>query len=158
MATFGTFADGQVLSAAELNGAGAFTNYTPTWTQSATITKTVYYASYTQLNKWVFVNFQMTATSAGTANNLILVGLPVAAAASNTIMGTGVLIDVSVGVSGTLYPLLGWYVSSTTAGFYLTSANETDYATSGFGLTASAAAVTIASGDIIAANFVYRAS
>lgn len=158
MATFGTFVDGQVLSAAELNGAGAFTNYTPTFTQSATITKTVFYASYTQLNKLVFANFYMTATSAGTANNLILVGLPVAAAASNTVMGTATFLDVSVGVSGTLYPLLGWYVSSTTMGFYLTSENETDYATSGFGLTASTVGLTVASGDIIAGQITYRAA
>jgi len=157
MASFGSFVAGQILSAAELNEAGSFTNYTPTWTQSATVTKTIFYAQYTQLNKLVVCNFYMTATGAGTANSLILVGLPVAASASNTMMGTGVLIDASAS-SGTLYPLVGWYVSSTTVGFYSTSVNETDYANGGAGFTAGGVPVTIASGDIISGSLVYKAS
>jgi hypothetical protein len=87
MATFGTFVAGQVLTAAELNTAGAWNDYTPSWTQSATITKTVNWARYTQLGKWVQVSIKMTASSAGTANNKILVGLPVSASSNNFLMG-----------------------------------------------------------------------
>jgi hypothetical protein len=87
MATFGTFVAGQVLTAAELNTAGAWNDYTPSWTQSATITKTVNWARYTQLGKWVQVSIKMTASSAGTADNKILVGLPVSASSNNFLMG-----------------------------------------------------------------------
>jgi len=88
MATFGTFVSGQVLTAAELNTAGEWQSYTPTWTQSATITKTVNFARYTQLNKSVYGTLKMTASSAGTANNKIIMGLPVAASSNNFIIGT----------------------------------------------------------------------
>jgi hypothetical protein len=91
MATFGTFVAGQVLTAAELNGAGAWQSYTPSWTQSATITKTVNWARYTQLGKWVQGSIKMTASSAGTANNKMLVGLPVNASADNFIVGSMVM-------------------------------------------------------------------
>jgi hypothetical protein len=62
-------------------------NYTPTWTQSATITKTVNWARYSQVGKLVQVSIRMTATGAGTASNKILVGLPMPANANNFIMG-----------------------------------------------------------------------
>ena len=158
MATFGTFADGQVLSAAELNAAGTYTAYTPTWTQSATITKTTNLGQYMLFNKLVVANFSMTATSAGTANNVIVVGLPVTASANNSLLGQAYLIDVSVGVSGTLYPLVAAYLSTTTMAFYAGGGNETDYATGQAGLTASLVPVTIASGDIIVGSITYRAA
>jgi hypothetical protein len=155
MATFGTFTDGQVLSASELNSAGAFSNYTPTWTQSVAITKTVLYGHYTQLNDWVYAAFYMTATSAGTANNLITCTLPVTASSENKVIGTGMLVDASA-ASGTLFPLLAWMNTTTTVSFYANSANQTGWVLGGAGFTASSVAVTIASGDIIAVNLVYR--
>lgn len=62
-------------------------NYTPTWTQSVAIAKTVNWARYVVTGKWVQVSIRMTATSAGTASNKILVGLPIPANANNFIMG-----------------------------------------------------------------------
>lgn len=158
MATFGTFVDGQVLSAAELNAAGTYTTYTPTWTQSATITKTTNLGQYMQFNKLVVANFSMTATGAGTANNVIIVSLPVTASANNSLIGQAYLVDASIGTSGTLYPLIAAYVSSTTMAFYAGAANETDYVTGQAGLTASEVPVTIASGDILVGSIVYRAA
>lgn len=61
----------------------AWTDYVPTWAQSATITKTITTARYTQVGRTVTVNVRMVATSAGVANNVISVSLPVAPSASN---------------------------------------------------------------------------
>ena len=146
MATFGTFVSGQVLTAAELNTAGEFQTYTPTWTQSATITKTVNWARYTQLNKFVYVSIKMTATSAGTVSNNVLVGLPVTASTNNWSLGTAQVVDESASPD-LLTPLLVVYNSSTTATFWITSAAQT-----------GAFQSQIASGDILYAQFVYEAA
>ena len=87
MATFGTFVANQTLTAAELNTAGAWQAYTPTWTQGVAITKTVNWARFMQLNKLVTVNIKMTATSNGTSASDVLVDLPVNASSNQTIMG-----------------------------------------------------------------------
>lgn len=71
---------GQVLTAATLNTIGAASvSYTPTFTQSVTINKTVNIARYWQFQKLVLVQFSLTATSNGTAGNAIVVGLPLTA-------------------------------------------------------------------------------
>jgi hypothetical protein len=148
MATFGTFVAGQVLTAAELNGVGVWQDYTPSWTQGATITKTVNFARYTQLNKLVIVNLKMTASSAGTASSPILVGLPVSASSNNSSMGLAFMFDVSAGDSGK-EGLFSVYESATTVHFLQTRSGESDK----FGIN-----LTIASGDIISATFTYEAS
>ena len=50
MATFGTFASGQVLTAAELNAAGTWTSFTPSWV-NLTPGNGVVSAAYSQFNK-----------------------------------------------------------------------------------------------------------
>lgn len=152
MATFGTFVAGQVLTAAELNAAGTWQDYTPTWTQSATITKTVNWARYMQFGKLVTVSVKMTATSAGTANNLILIGLPVTASSNNDLMGT-----VVRRASGTLTNALrfSFFNSSSTVKFSISTANASsaDF----HGLTA-ADSITIASGDVYVMQLTYEAA
>jgi hypothetical protein len=96
------FVSGAVLTAAQLNGIGeAWTSYTPTVTQSATITKTIAYAKYARVNKLVIVQVMMTATSAGTAGNAIAVGLPIASLNANGfgVIGTGMVYDLSASTS-----------------------------------------------------------
>lgn len=152
MATFGTFVSGQVLTAAELNGAGAWQDYTPTWTQSATITKTVNWARYTQLNKLVIVSIKMTATGAGTASNAVKVGLPVNASSNNYLIGTGIFTTNTP----SNVPVFAIYDSATTAVFIDTDADgPTDYlGTSGFG----AGTVTVASGNLMYMTLTYEAA
>ena len=76
---------GQILTAATMNQIGAASvTYTPTFTQSATITKTINIARYWQVQKFVIVQFSMTATSSGTAGNAVLVGLPLTALSSSS--------------------------------------------------------------------------
>ena len=148
MAAFGSFVSGQVLTAAELNDAGTWTSYTPTWTQGATITKTVNFARYTQLNKIVIVNLKMTASSAGTQFSPILVGLPVSASSNNSVIGSAFMVDVSP-TPDNQYGLSSVYESATTVHFLTTADANIDK----FG-----GSLTIASGDIISATFTYEAS
>lgn len=86
--------------------ATAWSTYTPTWTQGATISKTVNRAAYIRIGKTVIVTVQLTATSSGTANNIVLVSLPVTPVAAQLGTGGFFLDDKSV----------GFYTGSTTAG------------------------------------------
>ena len=156
MATFGTFVSGQVLTAAELNTAGEWQDFTPTFTQSATITKTVNFARYTQLGKWVQVQIRMTATGAGTANNIIKVGLPVNASANNFLMGSAYFWDG--GSSGTGYPLFATFDSASTCAFIGVYVDESAPGSSQFGLSAAINAVTVANTDVIFLNLAYEAA
>jgi hypothetical protein len=58
------------------NGYGAWSTYTPSLTQSVTVTKTVEYARYTQVGKLISVQVSVSATSTGTAGQPIVIGLP----------------------------------------------------------------------------------
>jgi hypothetical protein len=164
MATFGTFTSGQVLTAAELNSAGAWQAYTPTWTQSATITKTVDWARYTQLGKWVHGSVKMTASSAGTANNKMLVGLPVNASADNFIVGSMVMKFVG-GAAEHYWFYTALYDSASSLAFSPAESGNNIYRSNdkrfGQDFTIGGTAktgVTIASGDIIWIQFSYEAS
>lgn len=163
MATFGTFTAGQVLTAAELNGAGAWQDYTPSWTQSATISKTVNWARYSQFNKIVMGSVKMTATSAGTASNKILVGLPVAASSNNFVMGiynyvdSGAIILLNNAAFSVFYETsttvsLGWRSPTSNSGWYA----ETDVRLGQADGTRGS--ITVASGDVIYIQFMYEAA
>jgi hypothetical protein len=156
MATFGTFASGQVLTAAELNSAGTWSAYTPTWTQSVAITKTVNWARYTQLNKFVQGSIRMTATGAGTADNKIIVGLPVAASANNFMLGIANFRNVSESpdVHNFFFVM---FESSTTVSFSWSRVSSEDFSLR-FGQTASGPSGTIEVGDIIHVQFAYEAA
>lgn len=96
-----TWVAGDVLTAAQLNqhlrdqllaafplAVDAWTSYTPTLTQSATITKTVTYAKYQRVGRLIVANMSLAITGAGTSGNAILVGLPVAAAVLDGVVGS----------------------------------------------------------------------
>lgn len=168
MASFleSNFAAGQVLTAAELNAGLTFADYTPSWTQSVAITKTVNFARYTKFGKMVYGTLKMTASSAGTANNKILVGLPVSASANNYIIGSMTYYDDS-GTSkydwGTGFAL---YESSTTMSFNPRVFNGNVADADGdqrFGqnFTSAGSSVTgftVAANDIIWVQFMYEAA
>lgn len=170
MATFGSFVSGQVLTAAELNAAGTWQSYTPTWTQSATITKTTNWARYMEFNKIIVGSVKMTASSAGTANNKILVGLPVSASANNFIIGSIVLTDASSNSKLIFGP--AFYESSTTMAFYPFAEESAQFTNRfvpnsdsvrlGQNFTNSGGGAltgfTIASSDVIYVQFCYEAA
>jgi hypothetical protein len=88
---------GQVLTAATMNSIGAaWESYTPSLTQSGTVTKTVTYAKYTQINKLCICNVRLDVTGTGTSGNSILVGLPLTSATSSLIsFGAASIYDAS---------------------------------------------------------------
>jgi hypothetical protein len=157
MATFGTFVAGQVLTAAELNAAGTWQDYTPTWTQSATITKTVNFARYTQFNKLVCVQLKMTASSAGTADNVIKVGLPVNASSNNFLMGNAFFVDDSVSGDPMSYTA-AIYDTTSTVKFFTPTTGLTQQSSWFTGLTASSQSWTIGSGDFWYMQLTYEAA
>jgi hypothetical protein len=144
------FVAGNVLTAAELNGIGeAWTSYTPAITQGVAITKTVDYAKYTRVNKFVVVSVALNCTSAGTASNTIQITLPVASVAA-------------AGAFGQTFGAGGFYDLSTTQQYNLTAqlAGTTIIGLYGNGsggsLFGQFPAVTIASGDRVFFNAIYE--
>ena len=129
---------------------GAWTAYTPTWTQGATISKTVAYARYTQIGKLVAVQAHLAATSAGTATQMVTVTLPVPAknfSGSYSVLGDAAFTDSS---PYTCYSLIG-YATNTNQALFIgdtTAANN-------FG---TVPAITIASGDLFSFSFSYEAA
>lgn len=94
-ATPRTWVAGDVLTAAQLNAEirdallaifplgppdVAWTAFTPTLSQAVTLTKTATYARYTRIGRQIHAQCLLSITSAGTAGNPVLVGLPVPAA------------------------------------------------------------------------------
>lgn len=149
-----------------------YTAYTPTWTQSATITKTVNWARYVQIGKFVNGSIKMTASSAGTANNKILVGLPVAASANNFIIGQMMFFDDSTNTD-LVITVPCFYESSTTMSFahYQIFSSALRITPSGAqgttnrfgqnftdGAGDSVTGVTVASNDVIYVQFAYEAA
>jgi hypothetical protein len=95
----------------QFGGVGAWTSYTPTLTQSATVTKTVNYAKYFKIGRMCQVTVSLTVTGAGTATNAITIGLPLAAATAIG-FGGGYFYD---GSGNALYPGISTVLTTTTA-------------------------------------------
>jgi hypothetical protein len=92
MATLGTFASGQVLSATELNAIGTWTDFSPTcsWSSYGSFS----FAKYCLLNKLMFVKwrFDVTSTPSGTFE----FALPFADSNGDTgALGTSALFDAN---------------------------------------------------------------
>jgi hypothetical protein len=136
---------GQVLNASTLNTIGAaWVDYTPTLTQSATITKTISNARYCQIQKTVFVQVYLIATSAGTAGNIVKIGLPIAARAANSsTTGIAQLYDASTNI---MYVSSAYLDSTTACAFLYQTGNP-------FGVSP---AITIAAGDQLQMNLTYE--
>lgn len=76
---------------------GQWTTFVPTWTQSATISKTVTYSRYFKLGRFVIWEFILAATSSGTAANAMQLTLPAnCAQAGNLAVGYCYLYNGSV--------------------------------------------------------------
>jgi hypothetical protein len=96
MATFGTFTAGQVLTASELNAAGAYTAYTPTYTNVTVGNGTSSFA-YTQFNKLVHVEGRFTLGTTSAITGLITMTLPVNLSNTyNHVIGTVSLVDAGI--------------------------------------------------------------
>lgn len=146
-----------ILTAADLNaaigtgivstGLGAWTSYTPTFTQTATITKTIGRAAYIKIGRLVIADVTMTATSAGTAAAQIRVGLPVTAAAGTPSSCSAYFYDTS---ATTRYCLSGFAITTSALAFV--------HDTGGSGVFGSSPGVTVASGDIVGYTVMYESA
>ena len=122
---------------------GTWKAYTPTWTQSATITKTVNWARYTQIGRTVHCSVKMTATGNGTGGNAVLIGLPVNASANNGIMGMA-----HFSTSGQTNGRLVLYNNATTVRFSTSLAAAITFG--------SSYTTQVVSGDVVHLQFSYE--
>lgn len=138
---------GQVLTAATMNSIGAaWVDYTPTLTQNVTVTKTINYARYCQIQKTIFVQGQLTITGAGTAANEVVVGLPITASSfTSRIIGPAYIYDQSAFV---MYNLSAYMASSTTVKFFYQNGT-------GWGFQPN---IALANTDQISFSFCYEAA
>lgn len=101
-----TFVAGDVLTAADTNlylnhTGGAWNTWTPTLQQTGTVTATVNHAVWYRAGRLIVAAFRLTATGAGTGSSAVVVYLPVNAARSQGVIGTGVIYDASAVLSYT---------------------------------------------------------
>lgn len=127
-------------------GVDAWTPYTPTLTQGATVTKTVTRAVSTKVGRTVTVQYSLVATSAGTAANLVMVGLPEATAADGQI-GVAYILDANTNVR--------YVLTAYTFGTAMIFQNDASTGGNSFGVSP---AITLASGDQIAGAITYEAA
>lgn len=127
----------------------AWSTYTPTLTQSGTVTKTVTYAAYCQIGKQVTCTVRLDATGAGTGSNLITVSLPVTAAYAASILPAGIFYFYDSSAT-TYYVGMAGLASTTTV------AGQRDGVAGRMGGTSPTAA--IASGDQIGFSITYEAA
>ena len=142
------FVAGSILEAAQLNGIGeAWTSYTPTVKGGATtIGQTIVYAKYAVINKCVFVQALVTATSGGAASGAITFSLPVTALTASDSRNIGTLF---IKDSGTAF-FMGAAMLTTTTTVMGLSYN------SGGQMGAASPTMTIASGDQISISVMYE--
>lgn len=130
----------------------AWTSYTPTLTQGATVAKTVTYAKWQRTGRMITVEGILSVTGSGTSSTGVEIGLPVAAAlggGSNGVIGTGMIYNVS-----TSFLFKGIADLLTTSTFCL----RTVHSTSAAALGAASFTGGLASGDQVRFSVTYEAA
>ena len=98
-----TFVAGDVLTASDVNTylmgeGGQWTSWTPTVTQSGTVTATVTYARYARYGRTIHFEAFLSITGTGTGANDITVTLPVTASYGDGAIGNGTVYDASTNI------------------------------------------------------------
>ncbi len=122
-----------------------WTTFAPTWTQSATISHTATYAKYCQIGKIITVQVKLTATSAGTTSNVILLASLPTAASADGMTGAWSYFD-----TGTAWNAGACYGSTTSSVSFIVHG-----AGNSFG---GASEITVASGDVLNVSLTYEAA
>lgn len=155
-----TWSPGDIPTAAQFNSnlthtGGAWNTWTPVVTQSATPTMTVGQASYHRCGRKITATGTLNITGAGTANNPIIITLPVTARGStaDTIIGSVFIFDAS---GSTVWPAMAVLNSATT--FKMFPMNISVNAGVYTGQTTAGGFTTLASGDTIDFSIVYEAA
>jgi hypothetical protein len=132
---------------------GAWTDFTPTVTQSGNVTVNANCAQYIRLGRLVIAHYAIGVTGTGTAANGIFISLPVNTATLNNdhiLGGAFRLLDISAAASAYGLPCYG-----TTSSFNLrlmsSVAEDAFLGISGF-------SAALASGDIISGQLIYEAN
>jgi hypothetical protein len=121
----------------------AWGSWTPTVTQSASVTFTATYAKYIKIGDLVIVSCLLSITSAGTANNVIVVGGIPYSITGDLVVGSGKIVN-----SGTAN-----YVGCARAYTGTSVSFEADALGNSIGVTPNFA---LASGDSISFTIVYE--
>ena len=74
---------------------GAWTSWTPTVTQSGSVTVTNTRSRYARYGRTIHFSMELAVTGSGTGSNAVVFSLPATAAASSGIIGTGYIDDDS---------------------------------------------------------------
>jgi len=130
-------------------GFGVWQSFTPTITQNVNVTFTVNYAKYVIFGKTVFVNFNLSITSSGTASNTIFMNFGSGSTALPTALSSsgvhGSFRWFDAGVTNWVGTICG---SSATSVFFTNDGNGNNTGFSG----------TLTNGDVIEGNFMYEAA
>jgi hypothetical protein len=129
---------------------GAWTTWTPTLTQSGTVTATVTSAVYGRWGRLIVGQFRLSVTGTGTSSNTVTVSLPVTSARSGVSVGSGGIYDVSAALNYTSN------VSLNTTTTLVFEPHGGGVSASPLGLVVFTAA--LASGDIVQGFFMYEAA
>lgn len=129
---------------------GAWSSWTPTVTQSGSVTVTVTRARFARYGRKIEFYALLSVTGSGTAANEVLMSLPVTASTSAYVInGAGYIVDAS---ATTQYPGIAFLKTTTTVG--LVPSNVTGIGLLGaLGFTAG-----LASGDTIQISGTYEAA
>lgn len=147
------FVASTVLEAAQLNGIGeAWTSYTPVIKGGATtVTATINYAKYQQINKLCYVQVSAQVTSTGAANGGINISLPIAPLYQSVFLARGNFLIDDTGV--------GLYSGAAV----ITSSYGQANAVSGIGagpapdvMGANSPAITLVNGDRVGFSVIYE--
>lgn len=155
MATY-TFSDGEVLTATLLNTycageGGAWTSWTPTVTQSGSVTVTNTRSRYARYGRTIHWSIELNVTGSGSAANIISITLPVTAASATSTAGSGVLVDLSAALK---FGFIAEFQSTTAFVMQCTDSS----AAGRLGETGAPFAGGLASGDVIRASGTYEAA
>ena len=90
---------------------GAWTSWTPTVTQSGSVTVTNTRSRYARYGRTIHYSIYLTVTGSGSAANAVTISTPVTAAAASEFCGVGAISDASAGL---IYPAIVQLASTTT--------------------------------------------
>jgi hypothetical protein len=132
---------------------GAWSTWTPTVTQSGSVTVTVNRASYARYGRTIHATAFLTVTGAGTISNAVVIGgLPAAAAYTTGVFGFGALSDLS---ASRTYPFMAAFASSTSFALLGTQDVSADIQ---LGVASSSFTAALANTDQISFTVTYEAA
>jgi len=96
------FVAGEVLTAADMNGIGETTSFTPTWTNLTVGNGTLNWATYVRVQNLVFVQVQFTLGSTSAVTGNIYFNAPVSSSVgTQNNIGNAIFADANVNVTFT---------------------------------------------------------